>query len=176
MAAKADAEDVVLVDGIRFPDADERTGGGAGVEDEAGSVGMVEGSVGREVVEVRGRVEGRMMGVAPEVVGVGAFVVGAGAGVPSTAGVAFPVAFAVAFTLSPPVPIPVPAPVPAPPASPSRSAPITPHSIASFLCFRISSCTACATKGAASPPSPRSSQRRWAKCSGVRGERRSHSI
>ena len=33
MAAKADAEDVVLVDGTKFPDADERTGGGAGVED-----------------------------------------------------------------------------------------------------------------------------------------------
>ena len=54
--------------------------------------------------------------------------------------------------------------------------PMTPHSIASFLCFMSSSCTACAIKGSASPARPRSRQSCRVNSSGVSPERRSHSI
>lgn len=58
----------------------------------------------------------------------------------------------------------------------SRSPPITPHSIASFLCFISSSWIACAISGMASPVKPISKHKVCANASGVKGESKSHSI
>jgi len=82
------------------------------------------------------------------------------------------------ITIAPP-----PTKVPTPAVGPSvvvdagsRSPAMTPHSMASFLCFINSSCTACAMSGTASPDSPSSAQSCWENASGVSGERRSHSM